>query len=447
LDDCFECGFDAGSRVWYITKAVKYQIFFIANVRFLFGGQMFPHLHMHSYYSFLSGASSPEHLCQVAKRNGITQLALTDTNGMHGALSFFLAAKDLALRPIFGVELTTSFPPKPREVTAIVLAKDEEGFSECCCLTSRRHLEPNFNLQQVLARTTQHVVVLTEDLKFACGLTKARKHRGGVFLEVVDHSRRGQPGTLSLAVAEAGKAGIPTVAGNRVYFAERNDHPVHAAMTAIRQHTTLEALSEADIEAPEAYLKNWEEMRQRFHHLPAAYCLGITPVDPIRHGLFFERFLNPERKDPPDIDLDFPWDQRDEMLKYAYQRFGNDQVAMIGTFVRLHARSAVREAAKVLGVPESEISIFCRKLPTFGRVADIFTAKEQIPENFSLPLLEEPWKAVLELAKKLENAPRHMSVHPGGICISPVPVEQILPLQMSSKGVVITQYDMYSVED
>ncbi|MBN1594884.1 DNA polymerase III subunit alpha [candidate division FCPU426 bacterium] len=178
-----------------------------------------------------------------------------------------------------------------------------------------------------------------------------------------------------------------------------------------------------------------------------SYCLGITHVDPIKHGLFFERFLNPEKKDPPDIDLDFPWDQRDEMLAYAYQRFGPERVAMVCTTIRLHGRSAVREAGRILGLTEKEISVFSRQFPHSGSVADIAKAKKKIPEARDLPLTEEPWKSVLQMAEKLEGLPRHLSVHPGGIVIAPCPVDQVMPKEMSAKGVVVTQYDMHAVED
>ncbi|MEW6516844.1 MAG: DNA polymerase III subunit alpha [candidate division FCPU426 bacterium] len=179
----------------------------------------------------------------------------------------------------------------------------------------------------------------------------------------------------------------------------------------------------------------------------AAFALGITHVDPMAHGLFFERFLNPERRDPPDIDLDFPWDQRDEMLAYAYARFAPERVAMLCTLVRLRGRSAVREAGRVLGLSESELTWFTRRLPRWGSVADIRRAPQTLPEARGLPLADEPWRSVLRLAAKMENAPRHFSVHPGGIVITPGPVDNVMPRQESAKGVVVGQYDMYAAED
>jgi DNA-directed DNA polymerase III PolC len=177
------------------------------------------------------------------------------------------------------------------------------------------------------------------------------------------------------------------------------------------------------------------------------YCLGLTQVEPLRHGLFFERFLNPERTDPPDIDIDFPWDQRDEILEYAFARFDPKRVAMICTFIKLQGRSAIREAGKLLGLTDAEISKFNCRLPYYGGVNDILMAKTRIPECHDLPIQEYPWRDVIKLAARLENTPRHLSVHPGGIVIAPDRVDKIMPRERSSKGLVVTQYDMYSVED
>jgi len=93
-----------------------------------------------------------------------------------------------------------------------------------------------------------------------------------------------------------------------------------------------------------------------------SYCLGITDVDPIRYNLYFERFLNPERQDPPDIDIDFAWDERDAVLESVFEHFGEEHVARVSNHVCFQSRAAIRETARAYGIPDSEISAFERRL-------------------------------------------------------------------------------------
>lgn len=177
------------------------------------------------------------------------------------------------------------------------------------------------------------------------------------------------------------------------------------------------------------------------------YTLKITAVDPIKHNLYFERFLNPERKDCPDIDLDFPWNRRDEIIEYVYKKYGRDKVAMISTHVHFHGRSIVREVGKALGIPASEIDTFASRLPHFSELAKLNKTKNEFPESRDLPVESEPYKTILRIGRNIEGFPRHLSIHCGGIIVSPCPITDLVPLQRSSKGIVITQYDMYPVED
>ena len=177
-----------------------------------------------------------------------------------------------------------------------------------------------------------------------------------------------------------------------------------------------------------------------------SYALGITDVDPIRYNLFFERFLNPERNSPPDIDLDFSWRQRDEVLDYVYRTYGGDRVAMICTYVTFSARLAFREIAKAMGLTPQEITRFTRLLP-HRALAYIGSLENDWPECRVLPLGEEPYRSILSLARRIANFPRHLSIHAGGIVVSPFPLTDLVPLERSTKGLVVTQYDMFGVED
>ena len=176
------------------------------------------------------------------------------------------------------------------------------------------------------------------------------------------------------------------------------------------------------------------------------YCLGISRVCPLRWELYFERFLNEQRGDCPDIDIDICGARRDELLDYVYEHWGAEHVAMIGSFITMHARLAVREVAKVFGVPPGEVDRFTKRLP-HRPVREILQAIRNLPECRDLPADDEPWKTILQVALRLDDAPRHMGIHPCGTVISAQPLTRLIPLERATKGIIVTQYDMNSIED
>ncbi len=175
------------------------------------------------------------------------------------------------------------------------------------------------------------------------------------------------------------------------------------------------------------------------------YCLGISCVCPLHWELYFERFLNEQRGDCPDIDIDICGARRDELLDYVYTRWGAEHVAMIGSFITMHARLAVREIAKVFGVPPGEVNHFTKRLP-HRPVREILAAIQHLPECRTLPVNEEPWKTILQVALRLDDAPRHLGIHPCGTVISARPLAHLVPLERATKGIVVTQYDMNAIE-
>ncbi len=175
------------------------------------------------------------------------------------------------------------------------------------------------------------------------------------------------------------------------------------------------------------------------------YCLGISCVCPLRWGLYFERFLNVQRGDCPDIDIDICGARRDELLDYVYARWGAEHVAMIGSFITMHARLAVREVAKVFGVPPGEVNHFTKRLP-HRPAREILEAIKHLPEGRTLPVNDEPWKTILQVALRLDDAPRHLGIHPCGTVISARPLTHLAPLERATKGIVVTQYDMNAIE-
>jgi DNA-directed DNA polymerase III PolC len=175
------------------------------------------------------------------------------------------------------------------------------------------------------------------------------------------------------------------------------------------------------------------------------YCLGISRVCPLRWGLYFERFLNEQRGDCPDIDIDICGARRDELLDYVYARWGAEHVAMIASFITMRARLAVREVAKVFGVPPGEVDRFTKRLP-HRPVHEILQAIRGLPECRDLPIDDEPWKTILQVALRLDDTPRHLGIHPCGTVISARPLNRLTPLERATKGIVVTQYDMNAVE-
>jgi DNA polymerase-3 subunit alpha len=180
------------------------------------------------------------------------------------------------------------------------------------------------------------------------------------------------------------------------------------------------------------------------------YLLGITNVNPIEYKLPFERFLNPFRPSAPDIDMDFADNRRDEVIEYAKQKYGEDKVAQIGTFGTMMAKGAVRDVARALGYEYSIGDRISKMIPlgSQGMPMTIDHAMEIVPELKEAYKKEKDTKEIIDLAKKMEGCVRHISVHAAGVVISPKPLSEYTPVQYDPKGgKVITQYDMYSIED
>ncbi len=176
-----------------------------------------------------------------------------------------------------------------------------------------------------------------------------------------------------------------------------------------------------------------------------AYCTEITTVDPIEHNLLFERFLNPARSDPPDIDLDFCSRRRDNVLDYVRKTYGADRVALVATISTMRPRSAVRETAKAHGLSEPQIKTLVAALPR-GRHPDARRRDRRSVEEIVADIADPRQKEIVRLAYDLIGQPHHMSVHPGGIVITPGPLTDIVPVQWAPKGFLITQFDHQDIE-
>lgn len=187
------------------------------------------------------------------------------------------------------------------------------------------------------------------------------------------------------------------------------------------------------------YLITWDVIRfassKGYHHVGrgsganslVAYCIGITDVDPIELDLYFERFINLFRTSPPDFDIDFSWDERDEIIQYLFDKYSSEHTALLGTVTTFQGRSAYRELGKVFGLPKHEI--------------------DEIVANPFGDFKNEHSKYILYYAPMLRDFPVNLSIHAGGILISDLPINYYGALQPMPKGFPIIQIDMYSIED
>ena len=498
----------------------------------------FVHLHVHSDYSPMRGVSSLEELCRSARRQGSPAIALTDTNGLYGAIRFVEQAKQVGRRPILGAELTTE------DHRAVLLARTPDGYANLCRLLSERHCNPSFDFLASVSRYRDGLIVFTDDE--AALVAWAKESRQDLYVELT-------PGpAMHEALLFSRRIDLPPVATNRVYFSGADGFATHRLLRAIALNTTLSRLPEEACCAPRQWLMPPALMSSRFPHVPEAlentvhiaeachsdwrfgetifpafrrltdeeafltlkdkthagaqdrygtpsqeirdriekelatirekrfahyflvveeivkaskgttcgrgsvaasivsYCLNITHVDPIKHHLFFERFLNPGRKDPPDIDIDFAWDERDDILKWVFEQYGERQAAMVANQNGLGFRAAIREVAKVYGMPAQEIgrvsSHVVRQKDLLGFSAP--PTNEQWLCRLSQVLnLKRPWPEILTQALKAQNHFRHLSLHCGGVVIVPDEIRRYVPVEYTAKGLPVIQWEKDQTED
>lgn len=188
------------------------------------------------------------------------------------------------------------------------------------------------------------------------------------------------------------------------------------------------------------FLITWDIIRYAqsagYHHVGrgsgansiVAYCLGITDVDPLELDLYFERFINPHRSSPPDFDIDFSWDERDDVTDYIFKRYGHRHTALLATYNTFKGRSIIRELGKVVGLPKADIDII---------VDEPLASKKHHPYA----------RHIFRYGEMIERFPNYLSIHAGGVLVSERPITYHTALQMMPKGFPITHFDMYHAED
>lgn len=177
----------------------------------------------------------------------------------------------------------------------------------------------------------------------------------------------------------------------------------------------------------------------------AAYCIGITGIDPIKYNLLFERFLNPERISMPDFDIDFCYEQRQKVIDYVVKKYGSDHVAQIITFGTMAAKGAIRDVGRALGMPYQAVDSIAKLVPSELNIT-IDKALEISPELKAVYESDPKYKELIDMARKLEGMPRHASTHAAGVVITREPASFYVPLQKNDESIV-TQFTMTTLEE
>lgn len=177
-----------------------------------------------------------------------------------------------------------------------------------------------------------------------------------------------------------------------------------------------------------------------------SYCLEITTIDPIRYQLLFERFLNPERVSMPDIDVDFCFERRQEVIDYVVRKYGKDRVVQIVTFGTLAARGVIRDVGRVMDLPYAFVDSIAKMIPQELNIT-IDKALKENPELRGTYESDEQVKNLIDMAKRLEGLPRHSSMHAAGVVISQKSVDEYVPLSRAADGTITTQFTMTTLEE
>src|ERR1700733_2732385 len=509
-------------------------------------------LHAHSAYSFLDGASTPEEMVEEAARLGLRALALTDHNGLYGAVRFAEAAAGLDVRTVFGAELSLGASsvsgartekPDPPGPHLLVLARGPEGYRRLSRQLAAAHLaggekgKLRFDFDALTEAADGHWHILTGCRKghvrqalSGGGPDAARRAladlvdrfgAGRVSIELTHHGQPLDDERNATLAALAPRFGVGVVATTGAHFAHPSRRRLAMAMGAIRARQSLDSAAGWLAPLGGSHLRSGEEMARLFAQRPkvvtaaaelgeqcafglaliapqlppfnvpgghtedswlrqltmagaqrrygpraharqayaqiereleiiaqlqfpgyflvvyditrfcrennilcqgrgsaansaVCYALGVTAVDPVANELLFERFLSPVRDGPPDIDIDIESDQREKAIQYVYNKYGRDYAAQVANVITYRSRIAVRDMARALGFSQGQQDAWSKQISHWsGRPSDI----EDIPEQ------------VIELAEQIQNLPRHMGIHSGGMVICDRPIADVCPVE------------------
>ncbi|SMX73405.1 error-prone DNA polymerase, DnaE-like [Brevibacterium sp. 239c] len=506
-------------------------------------------LHVHSQFSFLDGASDPEELVTAGAAAGLTSLALTDHNGLYGAVRFAHAAAEVGLPTVFGAELSVGLEEKipgqtdPDATHLLVLARGVEGYHRLSMAITEANLageknRPVFGLEELAAMSGDWTILtgcrkgpLRRALNDPDGGLGALQNLIALFGAeriAVELSRDGTPDDderLRHLGELAQRTNLPVVASNSVHFATRAQWKSAQVRASVRSRLSLDelagwlpatanarihtgeemaarfprqALENAvaigkecsfvlnsarpelprapmpDARGAEEYLreliedrgakrygsrsvnpKAWAQLDREmnmiaelgfcgyflivyditeFCHRVSIFCQGrgsaansavcyvldITAVDAVKHELLFDRFLSPDRKGYPDIDIDIESGRREEVIQYVYDHFGRERAAQVANVITYRAKSAIRDAAFSLGYEPGQQDAFSKASNRWST----------LPEAEDSPVPAP----VLSIADDLLGSPRHLGIHSGGMILADRPIGEVVPIEKATMG-------------
>ena len=512
-------------------------------------------LHAHSAFSFLDGASTPEELVEEAARLDLRAIALTDHNGLYGAVRFAEAAAELDMRTVFGAELSLGAgartdQPDPPGPHLLVLARGPEGYRRLSRQLAAAHLaggekgKPRFDFDTLTEAAGGHWQILTGCRKghvrqafcdygpdaAAAALADLVDRFGSdrVSVELTGHGHPVDDERNAALAGLAARFGLSTVATTGAHFAAPSRGRLAMAMGAIRARQSLDAADGWLAPLGGSHLRSGAEMARLFAWCPEAvtaaaelgeqcafaltliapqlppfdvppghtedswlrelaitgardrygprmqarqayaqiehelkviadlkfpgyflvvhditrfcrdnnilcqgrgsaansavcYAMGVTAVDPVANDLLFERFLSPARDGPPDIDIDIESDQREKVIQYIYDKHGRDYAAQVANVITYRGRIAVRDMARALGFSQGQQDAWSKQLHSWSGLARESDGTE--------PNLEGIPEQVIDLATQIQNLPRHMGIHSGGMVICDRPIADVCPVE------------------
>lgn len=496
---------------------------------------MYAELHAYSNFTFLTGASHPEELIERAAELGLTAIALTDRDGLYGAVRFATHARTCGVQAIVGSELT--FEDGAR---VVLLVENATGYANLCELISLAQLrgskgDARAHVEDFEERSDGLIALLGgEHATRERALLMRERFPARLYLELQRHLVKEESRRTALLVELARELHLPVVATNSVAYARKDDAPLADVLECVKATTTLEAARDENrLRAnAEYHLKSPRAMRRLFAGLPGAieatleivsrcafrlerilgqfplfpvpqgttpqyylrelvargaaerygaplrseverqleyelgiiakmdlagyflivwdivraanefgvlcqgrgsaansavcYVLGITAVDPIGMGLLFERFMSEERREIPDIDIDFAHQDRERVIQYVYERYGRSNAAMTAEVITYGTRSALRDVAKVFGFSQDEVRALARG----------YVSGEALPEP------------IASFCNRMRTFPRHMGIHSGGMVLTRDPLVRVAPVEWATmRDRTIVQWDKDDLQE
>jgi DNA polymerase-3 subunit alpha len=461
-------------------------------------------LQVHSHYSLLKALPKIPDLVARAKAEGCTALALTDLGNLYGAVEFYKECKKQGLKPIFGLSVHVGDGRR-----TLLYAKNKEGYQNLLAIVTKSHLaspaEPTASPEMLAEHSAGIIALDPHDESVALPEIYYLEPDDRRAWETLRAIERGGSNDSDELDAEEANYSFPTSSAMEKRFSKAAvkktldiaeqcnlelelgkfvfpDFPLPKGKTADevlrelcyagiakrglegRSDVTERLEYELGIVAMKGYAAYFLVVEDliRFaseHNIYTnirgsvagsiiTYLTFITKIDPLEYQIPFERFLNPERPSAPDIDMDFADDRRDEVIEYARKKYGDAQVAQIGTFGTMLARGVVRDVARALGYPYGLGDRIAKEIPmgSQGFPMTLERAMKENPELGKMYKNEDETREIIDLGQKIEGCVRHVGVHAAGVVIAPRPLIEYSPMQFDPKGgKIITQYDMYSV--